>query len=92
VALGYADGVPRLASNRAQVLVGGARHPLVGRIAMDQFMLDIGDSDVVPGMDAVLFGDPDRGEPSVREWAEWTERSPFALTSGIAARVIREPR
>jgi alanine racemase len=92
VGLGYADGVPRLASNRARVLVGDARHPLVGRIAMDQFMLDVGDAEVEAGMDAVLFGDPDRGEPSAREWAEWTERSPLALTAGIAARVVREIR
>lgn len=92
VALGYADGLPRLASNRARVLVGDSQHPLVGRIAMDQFMLDIGDADVEPGMDAVLFGDPERGEPSAIEWAEWTERTPLALTSGIAARVVRELR
>ncbi len=92
VALGYADGVPRLASNRARVLVGSAQHPLVGRIAMDQLVLDIGDADVEPGMDAVLFGDPERGEPSAREWAEWTERTPLALTAGIAARVVREVR
>lgn len=92
VALGYADGVPRLASNRAEVLVAGSRHPLVGRIAMDQFMLDIGDADVEPGVDAVLFGDPDRGEPSALEWAVWTERTPLALTAGIAARVERVVR
>lgn len=92
VALGYADGIPRLASNRARVLVGNAQYPLVGRIAMDQFMLDIGDADVHLGMDAVLFGDPDRGEPSALEWAEWTERTPLALTAGIAARVTRVVR
>lgn len=92
VALGYADGVPRLASNRARVLVGGSDHPLVGRIAMDQFVLDIGDADVECGMDAVLFGDPARGEPSASEWATWTERDPLALTAGVAARVIRETR
>lgn len=92
VALGYADGVPRLASNRARVQVGDAQHPLVGRIAMDQFVLDIGDAAIDVGADAVLFGDPLRGEPAVSDWATWTERDPLALTAGIAARVNREAR
>jgi alanine racemase len=92
VALGYADGVPRLASNRARVLVGDATHPLVGRIAMDQFVLDIGDAVIDLGADAVLFGDPVRGEPSALDWGDWTERDPIALTAGIAPRVIREVR
>lgn len=92
VALGYADGVPRLASNRARVLVGETTHPLVGRIAMDQFVLDIGDTAVELGADAVLFGDPERGEPSALDWAAWTERTPLALTAGLAARITREAR
>lgn len=92
VALGYADGVPRLASNRARVRVGDATHPLVGRIAMDQLVLDVGDASIELGADAVLFGDPARGEPSAADWAAWTERTPLALTAGIAARVTREAR
>jgi alanine racemase len=92
VALGYADGVPRLASNRAEVLVRDQRFPLVGRIAMDQFVLDVGDATVDLGADAVLFGDPGRGEPSALEWASWTERDPLALTAGLAPRVVREAR
>lgn len=92
VALGYADGVPRLASNRARVRVGDATHPLVGRIAMDQLVLDVGDASIELGADAVLFGDPSRGEPSAADWAEWTERTPLALTAGIAARVTRTTR
>lgn len=92
VALGYADGVPRLASNRVRVLVGDTTFPLVGRIAMDQFVLDVGDTTIDLGADAVLFGDPARGEPSAVEWAGWTERDPLALTAGIASRVERSPR
>jgi alanine racemase len=89
VALGYADGVPRRASNRACVLVGAATFPLVGRIAMDQFVLDVGDATVELGADAVLFGDPARGEPSALDWAGWTDRTPLALTAGLATRVRR---
>lgn len=92
VALGYADGVPRLASNRARVLVGDTTFPLVGRIAMDQFVLDVGDATIDLGADAVLFGDPARGEPSALDWAHWTERDELALTAGIAPRVVRSAR
>lgn len=90
VGLGYADGVPRLASNRASVQVGDGVHPLVGRIAMDQFVLDVGDASLEVGMDAVLFGAAPAPHPS--DWGTWTERSPHALTAGIAARVRREAR
>jgi alanine racemase len=92
VALGYADGIPRLASNRVRVSVGDATFPLVGRIAMDQFVLDLGHAVIDLGADAVLFGDPDRGEPSALEWAAHTERDPLALTAGIASRVLRSAR
>ncbi len=50
---------------------------------MDQFVLDVGDATVDVGADAVLFGDPARGEPSALEWAAWTERTPLALTAGL---------
>lgn len=92
IALGYADGVPRLASNRARVRVGSMTFPLVGRVAMDQFVLDVGDAAADVGADAVLFGDPEFGEPSAIEWAGWTERDPLALTAGIAARMHRITR
>ena len=89
VALGYADGVPRLASNRASVRVGADIHPLVGRIAMDQFVVDCGD-DVPPlGSDAVLFGDPGAGGTSTHDWATVTERHPLQLTAGLGARIAR---
>ena len=90
VALGYADGVPRLASNRATVHVGSGIHPLVGRVAMDQFVVDCGDDVPDLGSDAVLFGDPATGVPSAHEWATATEREPLDLTAGLGARVNRE--
>jgi alanine racemase len=90
IALGYADGVPRLASNRATVRVGTGVHPLVGRVAMDQFVVDCGDDVPDLGSDAVLFGDPASGAPSALEWATATEREPLDLTAGLGARVARE--
>ncbi len=89
VALGYADGVPRLASNRTTVHVGSGVHPLVGRVAMDQFVVDCGDDRPELGSDAVLFGDPVAGVPSPFEWATATERDPLDLTGGLGARIHR---
>jgi alanine racemase len=90
VALGYADGVPRLASNRATVYVGSGIHQLVGRVAMDQFVVDCGDDIPELGSDAVLFGDPTTGVPSAHEWATATERGPLDLTAGLGTRITRE--
>lgn len=90
VALGYADGVPRLASNRASVFVAGAPRPLVGRVAMDQFVVDCG-TGAVPavGDEAVLFGDPELGHPSAVEWGEVTGRSALDVTAGLGSRIER---
>ncbi|HET8684131.1 MAG TPA: alanine racemase [Micromonosporaceae bacterium] len=70
VPLGYADGVPRAASNAGPVLVGGRRRRVAGRVCMDQVVLDCGDDDVRAGDVAVLFGPGDDGEPTADDWAE----------------------
>jgi len=94
IGLGYADGIPRLASNRASVLIAGARRPIVGRIAMDQFVVDCGDGStgLAPelGDEAVLFGDPDAGSPTAAEWAAATERTAPELTAGLGPRIRRD--
>jgi alanine racemase len=92
IALGYADGIPRLASNRASVRVGTEVHPLVGRIAMDQFVVDCGDDVPEVGGEAVLFGDPGTGATSTHDWATVTERHPLQLTAGLGARIRRVAR
>jgi alanine racemase len=89
VALGYADGVPRLASNRASVWLGDGIHPVVGRIAMDQFVVESGDALVEVGDEVTLFGDPTIGHPSAEQWAAQTGRSALELTAGIGQRVRR---
>ncbi|MEO6116375.1 MAG: alanine racemase C-terminal domain-containing protein [Pseudolysinimonas sp.] len=91
VGLGYADGIPRLASNRASVWVGGGVHPLVGRVAMDQFVVETGEATLAVGDDAVVFGDPAVGHPSAKNWAEQTGRTALELTAGIGQRVRRVP-
>lgn len=89
VPLGYADGVPRQASGRAEVLLGGARRPVVGRIAMDQFLVDVGDDPVAVGDEVVLFGDPATGAPSADEWGDAADTIGYEIVTRIGPRVPR---
>ncbi|MBW4032631.1 MAG: hypothetical protein HIU88_08185 [Acidobacteria bacterium] len=95
VALGYADGIPRLASNRARVWIRGGLYPLVGRIAMDQFVVDLGTEasvsgpDVVVGDVVILFGDAAAGHPAASDWAVWTQRGALELTANLGSRIVR---
>jgi alanine racemase len=70
VPIGYGDGVPRAASNRAPVWLAGAPRRIAGRVCMDQVVLDCGDDTVAAGDVAVLFGPGDGGEPTADDWAE----------------------
>lgn len=89
VALGYADGILRVASNKAPVLVGSTTGRITGRIAMDQFVVDIGDATAEPGDTVVLFGDPDRGEPRVTDWADSLGVAAPVITSRLGRRIER---
>ena len=70
VPLGYADGVPRAASNAGPVQLGGKRRTIAGRVCMDQIVLDVGDDPVGSGDVATLFGPGDDGGPTADDWAE----------------------
>ena len=69
VPFGYGDGMSRNASNKAPVVINGSRYQVAGRIAMDQFVVNVGDDPVAVGDHVVLFGDPAAGHPSIHEWA-----------------------
>ncbi|MFY1635949.1 alanine racemase [Solwaraspora sp. WMMB335] len=69
VPLGYADGVPRHASNRGPVQLAGRIRRIAGRVCMDQIVLDCGDDEVAAGDVATLFGDGRHGEPTADDWA-----------------------
>jgi alanine racemase len=86
VPVGYADGVPRNASNAAQLQINGKRYPIAGTVAMDQLVLDVGDDDVLPGDEVVLFGP---GGPTALEWAEATGTIDYEIVSRVGARVPR---
>lgn len=89
VALGYADGIPRLGSNRAPVSIGGERFRVSGRIAMDQFVADVHDAPVSVGDRVVLFGDPRDGHPSAEEWAEAAETINYEIVTRVGQRIER---
>jgi alanine racemase len=89
VPLGYADGVPRQASNAGPVTIGGRRFQVAGRIAMDQFVVDVGDQRVAVGDEVVLFGDPTLGVPAADEWAAAAGTINYEIVTRIGARVPR---
>lgn len=86
---GYADGIPRSASGRGEVLLNGRRRPLAGLVSMDQTVIDIGDSPVRPGDTAVIFGTGEAGEPTPEDWARWAGTIPHEIVTGIGGRVRR---
>jgi alanine racemase len=88
VPMGYGDGIPRHASNTAQVLVGGARGRVLGRICMDQFVVEA-PQHVSPGDEVVVFGPGDDGEPSAQEWAEWCGTISYEIVTRIGGRQRR---
>ncbi|MFF2570113.1 alanine racemase [Streptomyces sp. NPDC058084] len=89
IPVGYADGIPRHASGRGPVLVGGRVRTVAGRVAMDQFVVDLGGDTPEPGAEAVLFGPGDGGEPTAQDWAEAADTIAYEIVTRIGARVPR---
>lgn len=100
VPAGYADGVPRHASSpvgdpdapRAEVWVAGRRRPVVGRICMDQFVVDLGGEDLAPGEPVELFGTGHDGAPTALDWARAAGTINYevvARTGGSGGRLSR---
>ncbi|POX41882.1 alanine racemase [Streptomyces sp. Ru73] len=89
VPLGYADGIPRHASGTGPVLIAGKRRTIAGRVAMDQFVVDLGGESASVGDEAVLFGPGDRGEPTAEDWAQATGTIGYEIVTRIGSRVPR---
>ncbi|MFJ6719464.1 alanine racemase [Streptomyces sp. NPDC091259] len=89
IPVGYADGVPRHASGSGPVLVGGAVRQVAGRVAMDQFVVDIDGADVRAGDPAILFGPGDLGEPTAEDWAQAADTIAYEIVTRIGGRVPR---
>ncbi|MEU0209441.1 alanine racemase [Streptomyces canus] len=89
VPVGYADGIPRHASGAGPVLVDGKWRTVAGRIAMDQFVVDLGGDEPATGTRAVLFGPGDRGEPTAEDWAQAAGTIAYEIVTRIGTRVPR---
>ena len=92
VPLGYAEGIPRHASSRGPVAIGGSRYRIAGRVAMDQFVVDVGDADVAVGDEVVLFGDPATRVPSADDWAEAADTINYEIVTRLGGRLRRSYR
>jgi alanine racemase len=92
--IGYADGVFRTLSGRIDVLINGRLRRSVGRICMDQFVVDLGPGpvDVAEGDDAILFGPGTRGEATAQDWAELLGTINYEVVTSPRGRVIRTYR
>ena len=87
---GYADGFNRLFSNRGRVLIAGRSYPLVGRVCMDQSMVDLGpETDVSVGDEVVLMGRSGEAEIRCEEWAGRLGTITYEVTCQVSPRVTR---
>jgi len=87
---GYAQGIVRALGNEAHVAIGGRQHPIVGRVAMDVCVIDIGTgSGIIPGDEAVYFGDPTLGHPDLAKWSAVTTLDTAELAGVVGAHVTR---
>ncbi len=89
VPLGYADGIPRAATNTAEVLLRGRRRRIAGTVSMDQIVLDVGDDEVATGDEVLLFGPGDSGEPTAQEWADALGTIDYEIITRVGSRVPR---
>ena len=87
---GYGDGITRSVSNRASVLIGGARCPVLGRVTMDQTVVDVtGVPGVACGDEAVIVGRQGAGEISIGEFSRWADTIPWDTLCSVTKRVPR---
>lgn len=89
VPLGYADGVPRDATNVGPVLAAGRRRTVAGVVCMDQFVLDLEDDAADIGDEVVLFGAGDDGAPTAQEWADATGTISYEIVTRMGPRIPR---
>ena len=92
--IGYADGVFRTLGGRLEVLINGRPRPGVGRICMDQFLVDLGPGqvDVAEGDEAILFGPGTRGEATAQDWADLLGTIHYEVVTSPRGRITRTYR
>lgn len=83
VPAGYADGVPRVLTGRLDVWLAGCRRPVVGRVCMDQVMVDCGNDPVAEGDEVIFFGTGENGAPTAAEWADKLGTIHYEVVAGM---------
>jgi alanine racemase len=91
VPLGYGDGIPRHASSSAEVMVHGARGRVLGRVCMDQFVVEAPEP-TEAGETVVLFGPGSDGEPTAQEWADWCGTISYEIVTRMGGNAGRAAR
>ncbi len=92
VPIGYAEGIMRSVSNRATLLHRGVRVPLVGKVCMDQLVVDLGDGAARRGDTIVLWGPGDDGEPTADDWARDAGTISYEVVTRLGGRIVRTYR
>jgi alanine racemase len=90
VPVGYEDGYPRALGGRAEVLIGGRRHPVAGTVTMDQLLVDCADAEVAPGDEVVLLGAQGDERITAEELAGHLGTIGYEVVTAIGGRVPRE--
>ncbi|MGF7119642.1 alanine racemase [Rhodococcus sp. AG1013] len=89
--VGYADGIPRALGGRFDVRLGDDRRPGIGRVCMDQVVVDLGPdgAGVQEGDTAVFFGNGEHGEPHAQEWADALDTIHYEVVTSVRGRTVR---
>lgn len=85
IPVGYADGIPRVATGRAEVLVRGRRARVVGAVSMDQVVVDVGDAGVEPGEPVTIVGTEPQA-PTLGDWAAWSGTIAHDIVTHLGSR------
>jgi len=89
IPLGYGDGYMRGLSNRAEVLIHGKRYPVIGKVCMDQIMVDIGEGTAYNGDEVVLIGEQGNERISIEELATHADTIPYEILTALNQRIPR---
>lgn len=89
VGIGYADGLDRSAGNRATLSLGGSARPVIGRVAMNALVLDLGQDSAEVGDEVIVFGSPALGEPAVWQFAQSLGRPSAEVVCGFGNHLAR---
>ena len=89
IPLGYNEGIPRAGTNMAEVFVAGRRRRIAGTVCMNQCVIDVGDDEIEPEDEVILFGPGDRGEPTAQQWADLLGTISYDIVTRFTGKIPR---